>query len=198
MTELPRQELTFDDSDWFRRYRYAPGDLEEVRAEVAVRRAELATTQSARDELATRIDLGAGLFPLGQEAESVAVLEPALALAERLDDQAALSAVRLHLATALQYVGRADEALPMFDAALAAVRATGADAEEHYLLHHQGRCLAEAGDVEAARASFERALELRLAGGEPWMIESTRTALGELDAWCAARRAAGPSASPSA
>jgi tetratricopeptide (TPR) repeat protein len=179
----------FDDRAWFRRFRFAPEDLDDVLAEVAELRVSLAGGPLApAGELAVRLDLGSTLFPLGHEDEAEATLEPALALARELGDRGRLVAAQLHLATTRQYLGRPAEALRQFEDALELARATGARADEHYLLHHRGRCLAEVGDVAAARASFEQALGLRLALGQDWAVTSTRTALEELDSWCASRR----------
>jgi tetratricopeptide (TPR) repeat protein len=184
----PALPSAYDDSAWFRRFRFATDDLIQVHSDVARMRTALGRgTLPTREELATRVELGAMLFPLGHESEAELVLAPAAALARTLGDHDRLIAALLNLATTQQYLGRHAEALGLFEQALARVQAN--DTDEHYVLHHRGRCLAEVGDVEAARTSFDRALDLRRALDVAWMVTSTQTALAELDAWCAARRA---------
>jgi hypothetical protein len=182
------EPAAYHDSAWFRRFRFGPDDIDEVQAEVV----RLEAALRARDldpagELGDRLRLGSMLFPLGREAAAEETLVPAVVLARELGDDGSLVAAHLHLATTRQYLGRGGEALAMFDDALDHARVTGHRRDEHFLLHHRGRCLAEAGAVAAARVSFEGALQLRLGLESAWLVSSTRAALAELDAWCAAR-----------
>ena len=71
------------------------------------------------------------------------------------------------LATAQQYAGRPDDATAGFDEALAIARSVRDEELEHYTLHHLGRHLVDAGDLDAARTAFAAALAIRERLGEP-------------------------------
>ncbi len=101
-------------------------------------------------------------------------------LARELRDVPVEIETLLHLATARQYLGERVLAQSLFERALDRSRVSGIDAFVHFILHHQGRCFAELGSIEAARGCFERALSLRRKLGDPRFIRSTEAALDDL------------------
>jgi len=126
-------------------------------------------------------ELGSALFMQeGSEAAAATLLEEALALSRKQGDRATEIDGLLGLATARQYLGARDAALAMFEAGLRLCDETGIREQEHFLLHHMGRCLVEMGRIDEARAAFEKALVLRRAAGNARFIASTQGALEEL------------------
>lgn len=139
----------------------------------------LATAQGA-ERLALLTRAGSALTVLRREAEADPLLLEALALARTLGDAEKEVQNLNNLATNTQYLARRDEALTLFQTALA--RAPGTDAWQHrdFIHHHRGRCLAELGRIAEARQDFELALALRISKGEAFYIESSRRALAAL------------------
>lgn len=110
--------------------------------------------------------------------EARALLEAALP--EQEGRAAATTLIRL--GTALQYLGRHGEALGRFDDAESLVRRERLPGLIDFVLQHRGKCLAELGRVDEARACFRRALRARRIRGDAALVASTEAALAALDA----------------
>ena len=166
--------------------RFTPENPAEIREEIEADRPRLSAARQACDEraeLTLSIGMGFGHYVTGGEAEAVPLLDRALILARRLGDRRAEIEALLHLATARQYLGERELAQTLFRDALDRSQAYDIRDFEHFILHHQGRCHAEQGEIAAARLCFGRALPLREVLGTPRFIDSTRGALGALDDW---------------
>lgn len=175
-------------AQFFQRFRFK--DVAEIERAIALHQAKLAEAIAAGDvtgELVSKSWLGYALAPLDREAEAAALLDSALVLARRLGDRLEEIRVLLNLATARQYLGERDTAQRLFSDALKKCRAMEGNVGEDQILHHQGRCFAEQGNLTAARQCFEQALALREARGATEQVESTRRALAALDALDVAR-----------
>jgi tetratricopeptide (TPR) repeat protein len=167
---------------FFQRYRVDDrGALAQRVAILTARLAEAVKTGHQAEELKLRNELGFDLTPLDRESEAVAVLEPALELARHLGKREVEIEVLLSLATARQYLGEREIAQELFREALEKSATYGIDEHTNFILHHQGRCYAEQGDLASARRCFEQALELRRKIGKPRFIESAQRALATLD-----------------
>lgn len=168
---------------FFQRFRFK--DVAEIERAIAAQQAKLAEAVAAGDvmgELAAKSWLGYALTPLDRQAEATVLLESALVLARRFGDKLEEIRVLLNLATARQYLGEHDLAQRHFRLALQRCRAIEGNVGEDQILHHQGRCFVEQGDLNAARECFVQALALREARGATEQVESTRRALVALDA----------------
>ena len=128
-------------------------------------------------ELAALGPLGETFRLLGQLDKAVPHLEAALALARELDRPKPLTSNLIRLATAYQYLNRHEEAVPLFEEAVARAKAMGF--LEDFAQQHYGKCLAELGRWEEAIAAFERALALREARGDAGLVASSTEALEE-------------------
>ena len=167
---------------FFQRYRVE--DKASLGQRIDILRARLATAIKAGDAAETmRLEnqLGFDLTPLDREAEAAAHLETALGLARRLADKPLEIEILLNLGTARQYLGERDVAQELFRTALTKSSEYNLHDQDDFLLHHQGRCYVEQGDLAAARRCFEQALELRRKIGKPRFIDSTQRALAALD-----------------
>lgn len=133
-------------------------------------------------ELGALNRLGFELYVIGQETTAVEILETALSLARRLDDRHTEIEVLLSLATARQYLYQHDTAQRIFDEALSLSSEHGIPEFVHFILHHQGRCYVEQGNLPAATRCFEHALRLREQLGDTSRVESTRAALADIGA----------------
>lgn len=129
-------------------------------------------------ELAIRGPLSENYRAIGRLSEAVAHGEAALATARELGKAKAVASNAIRLATAYQYAGRHDEALALFEEASALTRRLGV--LHDFALQHMGKCLAELGRIEEARACFTEALALRRARGDGALIASTEEALAAL------------------
>jgi len=169
------------ESEFFRRFRFPDAHLEKVLREIAGDQAAIACAAEASPvTVEALIRLGFNLTPLGREAEAVAYLESALAMARQLGEPGQEIRTLLHLGTARQYLGEHEQAQLLFGAGLAKSAEYGIDDQVHYLLHHRGRCYAEQGQLHDARACLEQALTLRQQIGDPRFIASSQDALAEL------------------
>jgi HTH-type transcriptional regulator, pleiotropic regulator of extracellular virulence genes len=169
---------------FFRRFRAE--DPAAIAREIGADLLRLAEAQRTGDEAAELMistGIGFGYYITGGEASAAPHLDRALALARRLEDRRAEIEVLLHLATARQYLGERTLAQSLFEAALARSEASGITEFDHFILHHQGRCHAEQGQLAEARRCFERALALREKLGDPYRIKGTQAALDELAGW---------------
>src|ERR1700731_3898397 len=123
---------------FFRRFRFADADLDEVHSQVAADAttiagltaaaagtavagagaadAETAAAAASPQTVATLIRLGFCLIPLDREAEAAAHLETALAMARQLGERDQEISALLHLGTARQYLGQPEEAQALFQA----------------------------------------------------------------------------------
>lgn len=181
--------MTAGEAAFFRRFRFGDDDLAEVEAEIAADEATVAAADGDTPATAAAlIRLGFNLTPLGREAAAATRLEAGIAMSQRLGEHAQEVSALLHLATARQYLGEREQAQQLFQAGLDQAARYGTADEVHYLLHHRGRCYAEQGRAEEARACLEQALALRLQLGQPRLVASSRTALTELAGSTGAQR----------
>jgi len=167
----------------FRRFQ-AP-DIEELRREIGDELAKLVKARDGGDltaELEISNSVGTGLYIAGDEAQAAPILERALEIARQLSDKEAEIYALFNLATARQYLGDRNLAQSLFSEALALSHRTGIDKFDHYILHHQGRCFVEQGDIVDARRCFQEALLLRKKLNDP-RVESSQAALNDLDAF---------------
>jgi len=151
-------------------------------ASITAHRARLAAAQGDLARLDATADLATLLTTARQEAEALALLEPERAQAEALSHEEAAGWFWNAYATALQYLGRRDEAAPVFAQALAVAEAGGWRRLQAFVLQHWGRSLVEQGDVDTARARFEAALAIRRELADP-RAASTEAALAGLADW---------------
>lgn len=162
--------------------RFTVEDHEHLLRQIEQTRLELAAAQARGDHGATlelAAELGEGLTTARREGEARALLVGYLPLARQHGDPEATGWLLLVLATANQYLERRSEANGQFAQALRLARSCGSQRLEHFILHHWGRALVEAGEHERALACFTRALELRVALDEP-LQASTRRAIAAL------------------
>ena len=165
--------------------RAVPPDMADHLARIEAQRATLAKARSGGDEKAlieAAGSLGFSLFLAGKEVEAEPLLEEALALSRKIGDRATEIDGLLGLGTTRQYLGMREQAVALFDEGLRLCEETGLTAQEHFLLHHLGRCLVEMGGIVEAREAFKRALVIRKALGNQRTIDSTQGALDELAA----------------
>jgi tetratricopeptide (TPR) repeat protein len=164
--------------------RHVPPDPQALRAEIARQREQLAAARGVANE-AAQLDslgnLGFALFMAGYEAEAAPLLDEALALARRRGDRKSEIEVMLGLGTARQYLGERRLAQHLFGEALMLCAESGIREQEHFLLHHRGRCYVEQGEIVNARVAFEKALAIRKALGNQRFIDSTQAALDDIE-----------------
>ncbi|MDF1604409.1 hypothetical protein [Nocardioides sp. YIM 152315] len=162
--------------------RYTLPEAEAAAAVVDARQVleTVADLDDRRAALEATIDLANALTTARREAEAVELLAPVVAAA-RADDVPldALGWALLMLATAEQYLGRADAATAGFAEALEIARQRGDDELQHYVLHHAARHLVDQGDVDGARSMFADALSIRVRLGDPRAAQ-TQAALSAL------------------
>jgi len=166
--------------------RYVPPDPNGLEVEIASRREQLAREQVTANEAAIlqhSIALGFALFTSGKELEAAPLLDEALAIARRRNDRKSEIEALLGLATARQYLGERELAQRLFDEGLVLCETSGFREQEHFLLHHQGRCYVEQERISEARTCFKKALELREVMGNQRFINSSRAALAEIAAY---------------
>ena len=167
---------------FFQRFRW--NDADALQRELAEADAALSNARGispVEDEIECACRLGSALTAADREREAVVILDDALAKARTLGKYAPIAWSLLYLATARQYLGEYAIAQTAFSEALEIAQRHALRDIEHYVLHHRGRCYAEQSDLIEARRCFERALEIRLALGEP-RAQRTREALAALDA----------------
>lgn len=128
--------------------------------------------------LRAAIELGNLLTTARREREGIDVLASVEGLAHAGPPEA-LGWWLLHRGTARQYLDDRASAQRDFDEALRLSHAHDLRALESYVLHHRGRCYVETDEIDLARASFLKALEIREALGDPRQ-SSTRRALEAL------------------
>jgi tetratricopeptide (TPR) repeat protein len=175
------------DATWFRRFRFNEDETEEIRQRIDLNRRAIADEEGSAALLQNLLELAWALTPLDGQAEAAAIGQRAVDLA-RAEGLVSLEIEGLlHTATALQYSGDAHRADEIFQEAIRRVHDTGYAEHLHYLLHHQGRLRAELFDPDEARPLFEEALRIRRASREPLLVNSTESALNELNSWCAQR-----------
>jgi tetratricopeptide (TPR) repeat protein len=168
---------------FFRRFRFADADRDQVLRDIAADRAVLAAAipgAASPAILRALVRLGFSLTPLGHEAEAAAHLEAALTMARLLSAHDQEISALLHLATALQYLGERDRAQLLFQEGLDRAAEYGIDTDVHFLLHHRARCYAEQNKMAEARACMAQALALRQQIGDPRFITSSQDALADL------------------
>lgn len=116
------------------------------------------------------------LRALGEVEEASIAAAIAIDRARSLGDDRREAANTVRLATALQYAGRHDEALELFNAGIARTE-PGFREYRHFLLQHMGKCLVEMGSQDDARRAFEAALTLRIELGDESLLRSTARAI---------------------
>ena len=88
---------------------------------------------------------------------------------------------RAFLAERSALAGDAAAAIELADAVLAAIAQGGGGSLHHALVHRiRGYALAQQGDVAAARAAFERSLEIARSAEESYQLALTLEAIGRL------------------
>jgi tetratricopeptide (TPR) repeat protein len=163
--------------------RHVPPDPEGLRAEIARERERLTAARVAGDDVAVQDsaeNLGFALFMTGDETEAAPLLDEALARARQLGNRKAEIEVLLGLGTARQYLDERELAQRLFDEGLDLCESTGIREQEHFLLHHKGRCYVEQGDIPAARAAFEKALTIRNTLANKRFANNTQAALDDI------------------
>ncbi|MFF2082267.1 tetratricopeptide repeat protein [Nocardia sp. NPDC058176] len=158
----PTRPYRFDE-----RLRMIPVDPESLAARVAV--------ADPRDFAGFR-RLGIALMLLGRHDEALDRLDRALELA---DTQQRRITVWINLGDVYRYQGEPGPAETLYRRALEASRALDPDLVS-FAAHHLGKSLAEQHRPDEARLLLNEALRLRVADGEPELVESTRTALDHL------------------
>jgi tetratricopeptide (TPR) repeat protein len=162
--------------------RYTRPEGEAADAVVEAREALDTVTDLGDDDatLEATIDLANALTTARREEEAAALLGPVVAEARRTDAPVdALGWALLMLATAEQYLGRAEAATAGFEEAIAIAREVGDEELEHYALHHHGRHLVDQGDLDRARTAFADSLAIRARHDDPRAAQ-TETALAAL------------------
>ena len=162
--------------------RHVPPDPDGLRAEIARQRVALAGADGDAARLEALGRLGFALFMIGDEREAAPLLDEALALARSRGDRKTEIEVLLGLGTARQYLGARDLAQRLFAEGLTLCAASGIREQEHFLLHHQGRCHVEQGRIAEARAAFERALAIRKTLENKRYMNFTQAALDDIAA----------------
>jgi serine/threonine protein kinase/Tfp pilus assembly protein PilF len=117
------------------------------------------------DEARADLALGRLLHDRGHDAESLEMMQKALAILERSapNDRAEISIVLGGMASALSSLGRDAEALPKYEAALD-MRQRLSDGDHPDLaraLNNVGSCLQSLGRIKDALAKFEAALKMK-------------------------------------
>ncbi|MFD3703032.1 tetratricopeptide repeat protein [Nocardia sp. NPDC058658] len=121
--------------------------------------------------------LGIALMLLGRHDEALDRLDQALELA---DTERRRITVWINLADVYRYQGEPARAEILYRRALEASHALDPDLVS-FAAHHLGKSLAEQHRPAEARQLLIEAMRLRVADGEPELIESTRAALDHLD-----------------
>ncbi len=121
--------------------------------------------------------LGIALMLLGRYEQALDRLDQALELA---DSERRRITVWINLADVYRYQGEPGHAEILYRRALDASRALDPDLVS-FAAHHLGKSLAEQHRPDEARQLLNEAMRLRVADGEPELIESTRAALDHLD-----------------
>ena len=163
--------------------RHVPPDLAGLRAEIVRQRDRLTTARAGGDDAATLEalgNLGFALFMSGEEHEAAPLLDEALALARARGDRKTEIEALLGLGTARQYLGERELAQRLFEDGLALCAASGISEQEHFLLHHRGRCYVEQGRIAQARAAFEAALAIRKTLENKRYMNFTQAALDDI------------------
>ncbi|MBC7302054.1 MAG: tetratricopeptide repeat protein [Nocardia sp.] len=150
------------------RLRMIPADPETLAARVAV---------ADPHDFAGLRRLGIALMLLGRYDEALDRLDQALELA---DTERRRVTVWINLADVYRYQGEPALAEILYRRALHASRALDPDLVS-FAAHHLGKSLAEQHRPQQARELLNEAMRLRVAEGEPELIESTRAALDHLD-----------------
>jgi uncharacterized protein (DUF952 family) len=143
--------------------------------------AEAAGTEEARAAALGRLGEHLRVSPVHLN-EAIDLLQEAVRLAGAADRPGTVVANRIRLAIAFQYAERHEEAVRCHMEAIDAVRADGDLAGlEDFAHQHLGKCLAEMGRIEEARACLMAALRLRRSRGVEELVTSTLTALERLE-----------------
>lgn len=139
---------------------------------------QLLTTEEAEDPatfVAAHGQIGEAYRSLGQLEQARKHLEAAVAAAREHGLRKQLGTNLVRLATARQYANAHEEAMPLFEEALAVTATTGVAAD--FAHQHVGKCLAELGRWDEAIAHFEQALIMRQARGDMGLGSSQGAAL---------------------
>ncbi|MET7769928.1 phosphotransferase [Nocardia sp. NPDC005366] len=153
------QSYSFDE-----RQRMIPVDPEGLAARVAAARPV---------DFAGYRQTGIELMLLGRYEEALDHLDRAL---ETVDTESRRITVWINLADVYRYRGDAATAIVLYRRAVDAARVSAPEVLS-FAVQHLGKALAEQGEIVAARALLREALHLRVAEGDPELIESTRIAL---------------------
>ncbi|MCW2499984.1 MAG: transcriptional activator domain protein, partial [Frankiales bacterium] len=164
---------------------YQLGDLEQALA-VLTRGGPPADTVDVALQLAWQATVH---WARGEVADGRQVAEPALVLAERLDDPAALAAAHTVLALLAAHEGDRDANRRHYDVALEQAERAGDLMQVVRIRNNRGSRLLEEGELAAALEELEIAIELAEAGGLRFYLSlalanrgEVRLHLGQLDA----------------
>lgn len=161
--------------------RFTSTDPDVLQRDIVATRERLADALRKGDDAACvdhAADLGGALTTARREAEALAVLEPHARHADAMPDQEAAGWYWCAYATALQYLGRRDEAHTLFEKAIRLCRDGGWQKLQAMVHHHWGRSLVEQGRLDEAQAQIETALAMRQALGDPRQASSQRALEG--------------------
>jgi tetratricopeptide (TPR) repeat protein len=166
------------------RLREVPDDRAQAEQRADALVAEIASARSQPAQLLGMLQSASpALLAVGRTDEARRTASAAIALAELLEDSAAVFQNQLHLAKALRFEARFELATPLFDRLVAQARSVAALA--HYLpgvLFEAGASLFEQGrDREAARF-FRECRDLRRLDGPGADLEAVAHALRLIDA----------------
>ena len=123
-------------------------------------------------------DLGSLLTTARREAEALELMAKQQGLAESRPDEEASGWFWNAYATALQYLGRRDEAHALFAKASALCRQGGWQRLQAFVQQHWGRSLVEQGRWAEAEAAFTEALRIRRQLNDPLQASSERALAG--------------------
>jgi tetratricopeptide (TPR) repeat protein len=157
--------------------RYTAPDADALETSIAECKSKLATAFACSDAYAiveNAADLGSMLTTARQEATAASLLSQHLALARALPEQEVSGWFWNAYATALQYVGRRDEASEAFSHALALCKVGSWRKLQSFVLQHWGRCLVEMGQLSNAEQLFREALTIRRELNDPRQASTER------------------------
>ena len=118
---------------------------------------------------------------LGDHEQAVGRGQQALALAQELDDEAAQAAIWDTIGVAHHHLGNAQDAVACFEESLVRYRRQGDHFAEADVLTHRAESEQAAGDLQAARSSWQQALDHLVDLGHPSAAE-VRARLTEVQA----------------
>ncbi|MFF3088606.1 tetratricopeptide repeat protein [Streptomyces nojiriensis] len=163
--------------------RMIPTDRDQLATAVDEIREDLRALPAGTDADRTRVLarwIGIGLLSLGNYHDARAFLRQALDLATSSGNTRAVITTELNLGDAYRYAGEAETAHVLYRQALDTAQSQHPELAD-FALQHFGKHLMEQGDLVLARAHLREAWRLRIAKGDPGLIESTQAALDRVE-----------------